>query len=56
MKVDRSLQEVWDWKEDVYEETKGLSIKEKIISFKKTSEEFCKKYGLKLKKFHSLER
>ncbi len=52
MKVDKSLQEVWDWKEKVYEETKGLSTKEKIVSFRKTSEDFCKKYGLKLKKLH----
>ena len=50
MKVDKSLQEVWDWKEKVYEEMKGLSIEERITSFKKASEDFCKKYGLKLKK------
>jgi len=49
MKVDKSLQEVWDWKEKVYEEMSGLSPKEKIASFRKTSEDFCKKYGLKFK-------
>lgn len=52
MKVDKSLQEVWEWKEKVYEETRGLSTKEKIANFKKTSEDFCKKYGLKLKTLH----
>ncbi len=56
MKVDKSLQEVWDWKEKVYEEMRGFSIKEKIASFKKTSENFCKKYGLKLKTLHLLEK
>lgn len=50
MKVDKSLQEVWDWKEKVYEEMRGFSTKEKIASFRKTSEDFCNKYGLKFKK------
>ena len=50
MKVDKSLQEVWDWKEKVYEEMKGLSTKEKIASFRKASEDFFEKYRLKLKK------
>lgn len=56
MKIDKSLQEVWDWKEKVYEEMKGFSIEEKITSFRKTSEDFCKKYGLKLKRAHPLEK
>ena len=55
MKVDKSLQEVWDWKEKVYEEMRGFSVKEKIASFRKASEDFCKKYGLKLKTFHPAE-
>lgn len=55
MKVDKSLQEVWEWKEKVYEEMKGLSNKEKIIRFRKASEDFCKKYGLKIKKLRPLE-
>lgn len=56
MKVDKSLQEVWDWKEQVYEETKGLSTKEKIANFRKTSDDFCKKYNLKLKRLHSSQK
>ncbi len=56
MKVDKSLQEVWDWKEKVYEEIKGLSTKEKIANFRKTSEDFCKKYGLKLKTLHPSQK
>ena len=54
MKVDKSLQEVWDWKEKVYKELKGLSAKEKIACFRKTSEDFCKKYGLKFRSLHPL--
>ena len=56
MKVDKSLQEVWDWKEKVYAEIKGLSTKEKIANFRKTSEDFCEKYGLKFKTFHPSQK
>lgn len=56
MKVDKSLQEVWDWKEKVYEEMKNLSTKEKIASFRKASKDFCKKYGLNLKTLHPSEK
>ncbi len=52
MKVDKSLQEVWDWKEKVYEEMKNLSTAEKITTFRKASEEFCKKYGIELKRLN----
>ena len=33
MKADKSLQEVWDWKEKVYEEMKDVSVSEKIAAF-----------------------
>lgn len=56
MKVDKSLQEVWDWKDKVYEETKHLSIKETAENIRKGAEEFCKKYGLKLKTFHPSQK
>ncbi len=56
MKVDKSLQEVWGWKEKVYEEMKGFSVEKKIDSFRKASEDFCKKYGLKLSKLHLSEK
>lgn len=51
MKVDKSLQEVWDWKDKVYQETKHLSIKKTIENIHKGTEEFCNKYGLKLKTY-----
>ena len=50
MKVSKSLQEVWDWKEQVYQETKGLSMKETIKNIKEGAEQLKKKYGLKLRK------
>lgn len=56
MKVDKSLQEVWEWKEKVHEELKGLSAEEKMANFRRTSEDFCKKYGLKLKTLRLSEK
>lgn len=52
MKVDRSLQEVWDWKDKVYKETKSLSIRETARKIHEDVQEIKKKYCLKLKMFH----
>ena len=49
MKVDASLQEVWDWKNKVYEETKDLSMRGAVENIRRGAGEFCKKFGLKLK-------
>ena len=51
MKVDKSLQEVWDWKEKVYQKTKDLSKEEAIAEIRQGAENFCKRYNLKLKVF-----
>ena len=40
MKADKSIEEVWKWKENVYDEMKSFSTKEKIASFRKSSEDF----------------
>ena len=49
MKVDKSLQEVWDWKEKVHEATKGLSVKDAARKIKAEAEAIGKKYNLKLR-------
>ena len=56
MKVDKSLEEVWGWKDKAYEETKGLSLAEKIEEFKKSSQSFCKKYRIHTKKLAVSQR
>ena len=56
MKVDKSLQEVWDWKEKVYQDTKNFSTKETLENIHKGAEEFCKRYGLKLKKLQLVRK
>jgi len=53
MKVDKSLQEVWDWKDKVYQETKDFSMKETADHIHKGAEQLCKRYGLKLKTLRS---
>ncbi len=46
MKVDKSLEEVWEWKDKVYQETKGLSMQEFVENIRRGADEFCKKYDL----------
>ena len=52
MKVDRSLREVWDWKDKVYEETKHLSVREAAKKIHEDVVGIKNKYGLKLKTLH----
>ncbi len=56
MKVDKSLQEVWDWKDKVYQETKNLSVREASKKIHEDVGQIKKKYGLKLKTPHSLQK
>ena len=50
MKVAKSLQEVWDWKEKAYEQRKGLPMEERIKGIKEGAQELCKRYNLHLRK------
>ena len=54
MKVDKSLQEVWDWKDSVYQQTKQLSVRETSKKIHKDVQQIKKKYGLKLKTLQPL--
>lgn len=56
MKVDKSLQEVWDWKDKVYEQTKHLSVRETAGKIHEDVQKIKKKYGLKLKTFHPTQK
>jgi len=57
MKVTKSLQEVWDWKEKAYEQRKGFTMEERIKGIKEDVEEMCKKFNLHLRKVsHNEER
>lgn len=52
MKIDKSLQEVWDWKEGVYQQIKHFSVEESANKIHKDAEQIKRQRGLKLKTFH----
>lgn len=49
MKIDKSLQEVWEWKNKCYEEYKDKTWEERIELMNKNVEELEKKYSLKFR-------
>lgn len=53
MKADKSIEEVWKWKDEIYEENKNLSLKDYVESLKNDSEIFLKSRNIELKKLHS---
>jgi shikimate kinase len=52
MKPDKSLKEIWDWKDNVYRETKHLSVREAAKKIHEDVQQIKKKYGLYLKTLH----
>lgn len=45
-KVSKAQEEVWEWKDDVYNDIKGLSSRERIEFFRKRSEKLLEELGL----------
>ena len=56
MKYDKSLEEVWGWKDKGYQRIKGLTLDEKVKKIREGAKELCEKYGLKLKKLRPSEK
>lgn len=50
MKVDRALKEVWQWKEEVYEETKDMTFEQHREYDRKILDEIEKKYNIHLRR------
>lgn len=50
MKHDKSLQDVWKWKDEVYKDIKNLHGEDLINYFRQPSKDFQKKYNLRLKR------
>jgi hypothetical protein len=48
MKVSKTLQEVWRWKEEVARDTKDMSMSEQIAYFRQASQRLAEKTGKKL--------
>jgi len=49
MKTDKSLEEVWNWKEKIYQETKDMSMEERVKRIKENASRINQRYGLNLK-------
>jgi hypothetical protein len=49
MQTDKSLEEVWNWKEKIYQETKGMSMEERVRRIKENASRISQRYGLNLK-------
>lgn len=49
MRIDKSLEEVWQWKEKIYQETKDISMEERVRRIKENASRIDQKYGLGLK-------
>ncbi len=49
MKIDRALEEVWNWKDIIYEERKNLTMEEIVKLIEENGEAIEKKYGLKFR-------
>jgi len=52
MNESKRLEEVWKWKEDVYEKTKNMTREERINYFNNGLKDFRKRTGIKLKSEH----
>jgi len=49
MNIDKSLKEVWDWKEKIDQETKNMSMEEKVKIINENALKTSQMYGLNLK-------
>jgi len=54
-KYDKSLMEVEEWKEKVYQEVKDLSAQEYIEKVRKDADKFLSEHGIKLRQHRKRE-
>lgn len=50
----KTMREIHEIRERLYEEEKNLTVKERISKIKKEAKAAIEKYGLKLRKHHSV--
>ena len=50
MPVPKALQEVWEWKEAVSQDTKGMSVEEKLAYFREGMEEAARLLNCRIEK------
>lgn len=51
MKLDKYLEEVWHWKEKAYEETKGMTMEERVKRIKLNADMLLLNSGIQLQFF-----
>jgi hypothetical protein len=56
MPSDKTMKEVWRWKEEVARETKGMTPEELMAYYRKAEERLAKKTGKKLDLRHVTRR
>lgn len=49
MKIDKALEEVWAWKKMFYQETKDMTIEDRVKIIKENAVKMNQRYGLNLK-------
>lgn len=49
MKYDRSLEEVWEWKEKTYQDSKDLTALEYLVKIECDAKQLMHKYGVSLR-------
>ncbi len=49
MKIDKALEEVWAWKEKIYQETKDMTMEDRVKIIKENAVKINQRYGLNLK-------
>ena len=54
MKDDRALLDVWRWKDAIYKETKGMSVKEFLKFAHKRARAFREEYNIQLPKLEKI--
>jgi hypothetical protein len=52
-KYDKSLLEVWEWKEKVYQDFKGLTVEEYVKKVREEADAILAKYNIKLRRVES---
>ena len=50
MKYDKSLEQVWEWKDAIYNEVKGLPVKEQIAYIKREAKKSASLMGIRVRK------
>lgn len=46
MKIDKALEEVWAWKKTIYQETKDMTMEDRVKTIKENAVKINQRYGM----------